>query len=651
MINGGTMMHHTRKRPLLRLATLLLTLTMLLSSVQALTPQEAGEILQEFYVDQVPQEVLEQPTVQEMLQALGDPYTAYFTPEEYQEYLNSMLDEQIVGIGITAYGHELGLLIAGTYEGSPAEAAGIVAGDIIVAVDGVKTAGQTADAISSWLRGEAGSPVSVTLLAPDGSQRTLTMKRQLVVIPATTTELVDGRIGYIVCDTFGSETLGHFQEGVQEYKQQAKNWIVDLRTNLGGDVLAATRSLGCFLGQGDMIYLRDGSGAYSRFVSDVGEETMYPVVVLTSQWTASASEMFAGAIRDYRDGLIVGGRTYGKGVAQVVLDQDTFPGPYFADGSGMKVTAYRYFSVNGNTADQIGVIPHLLVSDEYAADVAYLLCGVGSDEKSDGLIRLHMGGWRWYVNLEEATDPALRKAFAQLLEAVSPETDLYWGEGGDRWSQVTPEEVARRCELSEYTTRSFQDVSSSPYAHEINTLGTYQIVKGGGDGNFHPAGVLNRAELCALLAQAMNYDLQEGEVSFSDVPADAWYAPYVQALHQMGLVEGDGTGAFHPLEPVSHEAFITIMGRLTAGLNMQFYETAKIGPQEEDLNRADLAGYSDWAREWVWLLGASQENYFGMELNLLFDDLDAIDAQGATLREEAACLMYSILTVTGILDL
>ena len=644
-------MHQTQKHLLRKPAALFLSLALLLSGVQALTTEEAGEILQEFYVDEVPQEVLEQPTVQEMIQTLGDPYTAYYTPEEYQEYLNSMLDEQIVGIGITAYAHELGLLIAGTYEGSPAEAAGIIAGDIIIAVDGVKTAGQTADTITFWLRGEEGSQVSVSLLSPDGSQRTLTLERQLVVIPATTTELVDDRIGYIICDTFGSETLGHFQDGMREYKDVTKNWIVDLRSNLGGDVLAATRALGCFLGQGDMIYLRDGSGMYSRFVSDVEAETMYPVIVLTSEWTASASEMFAGAIRDYRNGLVVGGRTFGKGVAQVVLDQDTYPGSYFDDGSGMKVTAYRYFSVNGNTADEIGVIPHLLISDENAADVAYLLCGVGSDEQSDGLLRLHMGGWRWYINLEEATDPALRGAFAELLEAIPPETDLYWGEGGDQWSRITPAEAAQLCGLTEYTTRSFQDVSDSSYADEINTLGTYQIVKGSGDGNFHPYDSLNRAELCALLAQAMNYDLPEGETSFSDVPAEAWYAPYVQSLYQVGLVEGDENGAFHPMEPVSHEAFITIMGRLTAGLNIQFYETMQAGAPEEELNRADLAGYSDWAKEWVWLLGASQENYFGMELNLLFDDLEDIDAQGATLREEAACLMYTILTVTGILDL
>jgi len=643
-------MRNIRKKRLSRALTLLLILILLLTpAVQALTVEQARELLAGYYVDEIPEQVLSLDSIEDIILALGDPYTQYLNAEEYAAFLASMKDDMVVGIGITAGQHESGLLIMGTFSGAAAQAAGLVAGDIIVLVDGQSAAGQNSDAVAGWVRGQAGTQVSIRVLHVDGSVEEYVLTRQLVVIPATTSELVEDHIGYIVCDTFGDETVEHFQEGIDAYAIQTDHWIVDLRNNYGGDVGAAVGSLAIFLGEGDMVYLRDGAGDYVRYSSDRPSQSMHPVIVLTSQWTASASEIFASAIRDFQGGLIIGSRTFGKGVAQVLLDKGSMP-EYFDDGSALKVTAYRYFSTEGNTADQLGVIPHLLVSAENTGNIAWLLSASDPLNENKGMLRVHLGSWRWHVDLTDAVTDELRPAFIELLEALPPETDLFVGGGNNQWNEITVAALADQVKV-DYTPRMFADAADSVYQVQIDTLRTYEIVKGCDDGLFHPEETMTRAELCALLAQAMNCTPVSGESMFADVPASAWYAPYVNALDALGLVEGCGDGLFHPLERINHEQFITVMARLSARLNMNFYELSKDGPGEEVLTDQSLSAYSDWAKSSVWLLGKSQKNLFGGELNLLFAPVNELAPADDTLREEAAALLYSVLTYLDILAL
>jgi hypothetical protein len=250
--------------------------------------------------------------------------------------------------------------------------------------------------------------------------------------------------------------------------------------------------------------------------------------------------------------------------------------------------------------------------------------------------------------LSAAVTDDLRPAFIELLEALPPETALFLGQGDDQWSETTAVDVAAQCNV-DYTPRVFADVTDSPYQTQIDTLRTYEIVKGCGDGLFHPGDTMTRAELCALLAQALNAKPVTGASVFADVPENAWYAPCVNALREMGLVEGCGDGLFRPLDTIDHEQFITIMARLSARLNINFYESDKEGPSADELADASLAAYSDWAKDSVWLLGESQLNPFGGELNLLFAHVAELDPDAATLREEAAALVYSVLTHIGIL--
>ena len=149
-----------KRMPLSRLFALPLALTLLLSpAAQALTPDQARELLQDYYIDEVPEDVLDQNTIQAMLEALGDPYTTYFSPEEYGAFTGSMSDTDTVGVGIYSLVTADGPLIQRVYENTPAADAGLQPGDLVTAVDGRSTAGQDAGTVAAWLKGDPGTRV------------------------------------------------------------------------------------------------------------------------------------------------------------------------------------------------------------------------------------------------------------------------------------------------------------------------------------------------------------------------------------------------------------------------------------------------------------------------------------------------------------
>lgn len=633
-----------RQRPLRLLSTLLVLVLLLTCAAQALTTDQARELLSTYYIDPVPQQVLEQETIEDMLAALGDPYTQYFTPEDYAAYTASMLDTTQVGIGIVAQNAGAGLVLTSVIADSPAEEAGLQAGDVITAIDGRSTLGVSTQEISAWIAGEEGSSLTVTYQRGDTSY-TRTLTRAVITIPAASAQLQDGHIGFVDCSTFGADTTTHLTQDVGDLRAEADHWIIDLRGNGGGMVSDAITSAALFTGPGVLGYLRDKSGQYGALGTEQQALTLYPAIVLTDGYTASAAELFTSAIRDGGAGIAVGGRTYGKGVAQSLFDQTNMP-EYFADGSGMKITSQRFFAANGAATDTVGVIPHLLVEPEQAEAVARLLSDTGPVGDTSGLIRIDFI-WRWYVRVETALAEENLSAFTTLLEALPSTVRVWEGTGSpDGWSATTVEALAEQYQLS-LNDRSFTDTAASPYAQQIDLLATYQLLEGDGTGAFHPEQTLTRAQLCTLLAQALGCGAYTGLNRFSDVSQDAWYYSAVNSVAALGLVDGVGEGRFDPDGLVDHQQLITILARTAQRLNLYFYEAVK--GREDSLDQEPLLPYADWARESVWLLALSQQNFFGGTVNLLWDDLEAISPTAATTREEAAALLYAVLSYTGVL--
>ncbi|NCE65378.1 PDZ domain-containing protein [Pseudoflavonifractor sp. 524-17] len=617
-----------------RMAAGICICTALTFPAQALTVQQAGILLERYYIDPIPPAVLDQISVEDMLEALGDPYTQYFTAEEYREFLGSMSDSDIVGIGVISNVEEDGLLLTMVLEGSPAQAAGLQPGDLLVAVDGVSLAEGRGAQGSERLKGEAGTQVRITYRRA-GTEYTVTITRAAVTVPATLCQMLPGGVGYLDCDTFGPETAGHFQNSITK-GSEVRHWVVDLRNNGGGETKAAVSAIGAFTGISVVGSLRGRSGWPDPFVHREEALTSAPLIVLTNGYTASSSEIMAASVRDMDRGLVVGGRTYGKGVAQALLDGSSYP-EYFDQGEGMKITTARYYSPDRTTTDVVGVIPHLLVPSGQAKQAALLLSGDQPVGACTGYLRLRLADQYWYLNLNQAVQEDSRGALEAILSAIPDQAGLWLGEG-QSWREITPQAAAEQAGVA-YEDRSFTDTADSPYCGEIDLLATYYLLSGTGAREFLPREELTRAQLCSMLAQAMNCMVPSGESAFSDVPMDAWYGPAVNALAQMGLVSGVGNGLFRPDDLVTHEQYFAIMGSAARFLNYNFdqsYEGATLASES-------LAGYASWAKEGVWRLSDSQGE------NLLWAEPEEIDPQQITTREEAAALLCNLFTYTNLI--
>lgn len=531
-----------------KLLALVLAAGLMVTSALALTPEELGNILRQEYAGEIPAQVWQEDTVEGMLDALGDPFSAYYTPQEYAEFL-------------------------------------------------------------SEVNGQSGQSAANTYRLDQGA-------------------------GWAALNTFGQgEALAKW---VGE-NNNVTHWVLDLRGNSGGELHAAVDDMGLFVGGGNLVYLRDKDGKlYAGKYEDAASSAIRrPAIVLVGGHTASAGELFAATLRDRQMGLLIGRRTYGKGVAQSAFDaQDATYGAAFSDGSALVLTTDLAFSEARISNNIIGVLPHLMVEPGQEEAVAALLTAQAPDGGSANWLRLSMARWRWYVDLAKADKAALRA----LLEALPPQTQIYLGTGGDGWSATTAQAVAQAQGLTGYTPRVFPDVSASPYADAINALKTYDILKGDEKGNFDPAQSLDRASLCALLAQAMDYPKSSAAPAFADTPAGAWYTPYVTTLSALGIVNGYDDGLFHPNDPIPHQQFMTILSRIAANINHTSWSALSAGPDEAALSGGNYAAYDSWAVPGAWLLDGAWHAA-----------AKDIDPRGVTTREEAAYDLWSMLNLMGLI--
>lgn len=627
------------KKYLSRLLALLLSLVLLVTPASALTVEQALELLEEWYYYDIPDAAYEAETLDELFGLLGDPYTAYMTEEEYRAFLGLLEGEVgLSGIGVSIQYTDEGILVESVLPGGSAEAGGILAGDLIVEVEGVSCVPADAER-GSLLTGEEGTKVTLTVLR-DGREIQYTLTRRPVVIPNTQAYLLEGRVGYIGCNSFGLDTGNEVGRILKQYESQVDRWILDLRGNGGGYTDAAIDMLNALCGPGYYLYFEDGSGALAAVPGIQRMVSAKPVIVLTDGGSASASELVAGNMRDEDRGILVGSRTYGKGVAQSMLDGDVLP-DYF-DGDSMKLTTYRFYTENFNTTDKIGVVPTLLVGDVYTAAVALALCGGDSEAHLSIVLG---GGSVCYIDPDTDED-----TLAALLEALPPQARVYYREDGS-FAETTVAEAAEKLGV-EYDSRWFADVEDSDYARAINALGTYQMLNGTGGGNFSPKGELTRAQLCAMLARALGLNTY-GASRFSDVPWGSWYAGSVNAVAAAGLVEGTGNGKFSPDDPLTQEQFLTIMGRVARFINVQI-DAYGDWVEEKDSHldqyqRAALKPYSDWARSGAAVLAWGLEDALDEDGDMLYKSLDKLSPKKAILREEAAAGMYAVLSGLGIL--
>ena len=578
------------KKRLAGLLALCLTLTLSVLPASALELEDAKALLQETYVDGVPEEVLALDSLDAILEALNDPYTVYYTAEEYQSFLSSVNGESVVGIGVSVQNaYDDGFQILSILPDSPALEAGMEAGDRIVAVDGV-TLTASSD-IRAAISGEEGTQVAITVVSQrDGRTREYTLTRRSVDIPIVTYEVV-GDAGYIDCTSFGSSTTATIQEALEELDDQVSVWIMDLRSNPGGTSEAASGSAGLFVGSATMVYFRDAAGNYQYVYTTTAcpDLTDKPLVILTSPYSASGSELFAAAARDHGFGIAIGQRTFGKGIAQIVFDDTNTQGLF--DGDALKVTAYRFFSPDGATNHTVGVLPTLMLSVENTP-TASLLLSAPEPSRADGHLKLELAGQTFYLDLEQAQQEDNVAAFTELLEALPPSALLYQGSSSRTWTEIAPEALAEELGL-DYTARTFSDIEGTQFEREIETLASYQLLGGYEDGTFRPDASITRAEFCAMVATALNLPANSSALTFTDVSSDAWYAGAISAMAARGFVAGDDDGAFRPDSTITYQEIVTILSSVAAWASMDGYELS-----QQDLSAEEWLEYYDFA-DWA----------------------------------------------------
>lgn len=608
------------------------------TGAQALSVEEAREILQRSYVDKLPNAAKEAETLDELF-SYTDDYTYYMTGEEYEAFLSEVEGEvSFVGIGAEITYGETGITIVSVLKGGGAEKAGLASGDVIVAIDGEGCVPGTAEAREKLL-GDERTQVTLTVLRTDGSEKDFTVTRTLITQTNTTVSVADG-VGYIDCDSFGSQTGTYFQDGVRKNNSAVRAWVVDLRGNGGGLTSAAVTALGTFAGKGELAYFvdRGGDAIPERYAG--ADLTDKPAIVLMDSGSASASEIFAGGVLGTGSGIVIGTRSYGKGVAQVLYDESNCP---YLHGDAVKVTAYRFYCAGGNTTDRIGVVPTLYIPQDQAVAAARLLSG--EKTKDSAYLRLVLNGCDFYIDIPAGKESS-SAALEAILAALTPDAVLYWGEnGGER--KLTLAQAREKCGFAASSALDFSDVADSEYAQEIDSLAASRIVFGDG-GKFRPDATMTRAEVCALLAQALDlYSTANGY--FTDVAKGSWYAPSVNAMAAIGLVSGVGGGKFDPNATMTQEEFITVLGRLVEFVNLDAREFLDKNPLAILQPLPKYKSFSHWAIRSAELLTNSVFDENGDAVNMYCMSLEDIEPQVPILREQAAAALYNALRTTGVL--
>lgn len=330
---------------------------------------EAWDYVHSIYVDrgQLDDTRLVQGALRGMMDSLGDPFSGYWDPQETSDATMTMQGEYD---GIGAWVDTTGdyLTITEPMTGSPAEQAGLLPGDQIIAVDGEDVSGMDPDLVRiTKVLGTAGTSVHLTILRA-GLELPLEfdIRRAHIVVPSVESEMLDGKIAYLKITLFGENTAGDFKTQLGDLMAQSPNGIVlDLRNNGGGYVSAAVTVASQFLSDGVIFYEEDADGnRIPNYAESDGLATGdIPVVVLVNQYSASASEIVAGALQDSQRAQLVGATTFGKG-----SEQNWIP---LSDGSTARITIAKWLTPNGTSIHGTGLTPDLaveMITEDYQAD-------------------------------------------------------------------------------------------------------------------------------------------------------------------------------------------------------------------------------------------------------------------------------------------
>ena len=366
---------------------------------ERLSKYEKLELIQQivdlYYYEDVDPEKMLDGAAAGLLDGIGDVYTYYYTAEDMEDFDEKTEGEYAgVGLQLIADPDDEMITVTRVFKGSPAEQAGIHAGDKIVGVnEAYYTAYEMDDAVSV-MRGTPGEGVKVKVLR-DLKTLDFDIVRQNVTINYVEYEILDGNIGYVIVYDFLGDALEGFKKAVARFEEKnVSGMIIDLRNNGGGLVDSAVGMADLILPEGVVVSMRDKWGREEKRTID-GNYFKIPMAVLVNEYSASASEILAGAIRDTGAGTLIGVKTFGKGVVQAVIP--------FQDGSGMQLTTDRYFTPSGESIHGKGIEPDIEVKLDEDALTRYGINNLPHDQDAQ---------------LQEAMEVLMRSKQAPALDTT-----------------------------------------------------------------------------------------------------------------------------------------------------------------------------------------------------------------------------------------
>ena len=312
---------------------------------------EVKNLVRVHYKGEIPSSIEEIDSIDDIMEQL-DPYSTYFTREEFEAYTNS-INNTTTGIGVTIEEHVTGIQIVSTFEGGAAQQAGISPGDIILSIDGISTTGMAIQQASSIITCKEGTTVQLQVLKSNNTKEMYNLMRKKFTIPVVTKELLAGNIGYIGMNSFSDNGAVLVQKAkVDLQKLGATSFILDLRNNGGGYVHTAEELIGLFPNSPDAFKIITTSE--STLTKSTKQSSLFPAntKVLVNGYSASASEMTAAALLDQNSASLYGQKTYGKGSMQSFFS--------LSDGSILKLTIANFTGPKDTIIHKTGVNPHFV---------------------------------------------------------------------------------------------------------------------------------------------------------------------------------------------------------------------------------------------------------------------------------------------------
>ena len=324
--------------------------------------EELAKYIDIYFNDEYTTEDIQNGLLEGVMEGLDDPYSVYYNKEKYEDLKLSTTGTYYgIGAGLSQNTDTMVVTISKVYKGTPAEEAGLMTGDKLVTVGDIDATSMEVSELVTHIRGKEGTKVHLKVYRESSDEYLeFDVERKNIELPSVEGEMLENNIGYIQISEFQTNTATQLEKILADLEKKGmKGLIVDVRSNPGGLLTSVVDILDDLLPEGTLVYTEDKYGEKEVYSSDANCVD-FPMVVLVNENSASASEIFAGAIKDYEYGTLVGKKTFGKGIVQSIITLE--------DGDALKITTAKYFTPKGNYIHGVGIEPDVELDYEYSGD-------------------------------------------------------------------------------------------------------------------------------------------------------------------------------------------------------------------------------------------------------------------------------------------